>query len=70
LKKVSKKQYHEKCNHYNQNKWRPIMARVNTKNHPHSKTRLSDYHDNAANVTNSACYSDCATACGPIATSK
>jgi len=31
LKKVNKNRYHEKCNHYIQNKWCPIMARVSTK---------------------------------------
>jgi len=31
LKKVNKNRCHEKCNHYNQNKWCPIMARVSTK---------------------------------------
>jgi len=31
LKKVNKNQHHEKCNHCNQNKWCPIIARVSTK---------------------------------------
>ena len=31
LKKVNKNRYHEKCNHYNQNKWCPITTRVSTK---------------------------------------
>jgi len=39
-------------------------------NHSHGKTRLPDYHDSAANVTNSAFYSNRVTASGPIATSK
>jgi len=39
-------------------------------NHSHSKTRLPDHHDSAANVTNSAFYSNCVAASGPIAISK
>ena len=38
-------------------------------NHSHSKTCLHDYHGSAA-VTNSAFYSNCVAASGPIATSK
>jgi len=34
------------------------------------KTRLLDYHDSAANVTNSAIYSNRVTASGPVPTSK
>jgi len=36
-------------------------------NHLHSKTRLLDYHDSAANVANSVLYSNRATASRPIA---
>jgi len=39
-------------------------------NHLHSKTRVLDYHDCAANVANSAFYSNCVTASRPIANSK
>jgi len=39
-------------------------------NHLHSKTRLRDYHVSAANVANSAFYSNRVTASRPIATSK
>jgi len=38
-------------------------------NHLHSKTRLHDYHDRAANVANSEFYSSRVTARKPIATS-
>ena len=36
----------------------------------HSETRLHDCHDSAANVANSAFYSNLVTASTPIATSK
>ena len=39
-------------------------------NHLHSKTRLHDYHDYAANVANSAFYSNRVIASRPIANSK
>jgi len=39
-------------------------------NHLRSKTRLRDYHDSAANVANSAFYSNRVTASIVIATSK
>ena len=39
-------------------------------NHSQSKTRLPDYHDSAANVTNSALCSNCVAASRPIATFK
>jgi len=34
----------------------PDYGKSQHKNHWHSKTRLPDYHDSAANVTNSAFY--------------
>jgi len=40
------------------------------KKHSHSRTRLLDYHDSAANVTNSAFYSNRVTTNGPVVTSK
>jgi len=47
------------------------MARVNVKTmHLHSKTRVLDYHDSAANVVDSAFYSNRVTASRPMATSK
>jgi len=39
-------------------------------NHLHSKTRLHDCHDSAADVANSAFYSNRITASRPIATLK
>ena len=39
-------------------------------NHSHSKTRLHGYHDSAANVANSAFYSNRVTTSRPTATSK
>jgi len=58
MKKVNKNQYHEKCNHYYQNKMWPTMARLKAKTirYSHSKTLLLDYHDtdSAANVTDSS----------------
>jgi len=65
LKKVNKNRCHEKCNHY-----KPDYGKSQYENHSHSKTRLPDYHDSAANVTNLAFYSNCVTANGRIATSK
>ena len=44
----------------------PDYGRSQHENHSHSKARLPDYHDIAANVANSAFYSDCVQ----IATSK
>jgi len=35
----------------------PEHGKSQHENHSHSKTRLPDYHDSAANVTNSAFYS-------------
>jgi len=73
MKKVNKNNYHEKCNHCNQNEWYLSLSdygKNQHKTHSHSKTRLPDYHGGAANVTNSAFYSNCVTASGPIATSK
>jgi len=40
------------------------------KNHLHRKAPLLDYHDGAANVANSAFYSNRVTASRPIATSR
>jgi len=52
-----------------QHKRCPIVARVGAK--PFTQlTHLLDYHDNAANVTNSAFYTNCVTAGRAIATSK
>jgi len=48
----------------------PDYGKSQHENHSHSKTRLPDYHDSAANVTNSAFYSNCVAVSGPIATSK
>jgi len=48
----------------------PDNGKSQHENHSHSKTRLPEYHDSAANVTNSAFYSNCVTANAPIATSK
>jgi len=53
--------YNERC---------PIMVRDNAKTIYAVKTRLPDYHDSAANVANSAFYSNHVTASRPIATSK
>jgi len=48
----------------------PSYGKNQHENHSHSKTRLPDCYDSAANVTNSAFYSNRVTANGPIATSK
>jgi len=48
----------------------PDYGKSQHENHSHSKTHLPDYHDRAANVTNSALFSNCVTANGPIATFK
>jgi len=48
----------------------PDYDKSQHKNHSYSETGLPDYRDSAANVTNSAFYSKCVTASGPIATSK
>jgi len=48
----------------------PDYGKSQRRNHSHSKTRLPDYHDSVANERNSAFYSNCVTASGPIATSK
>jgi len=48
----------------------PDHGQSQHENHLHSKTRLHDYHDCAANVGNSAFYSNRVTASRPIATSK
>jgi len=45
-------------------------GQIQRKNHLHSKTRLHDYHDSAANVANPAFYSNHVTASRPTATSK
>jgi len=48
----------------------PDHGQSQRENRFHSKTRLLDYHDSAANVANSAFYSNHVTASRPIATSK
>jgi len=48
----------------------PDRGQSQCKNHLHSKTRLLDYHDSAANVANSAFYSNRVTASRPIVTSN
>ena len=48
----------------------PNRGQSQRENHLHSKTRLHDYRDSAANVANSAFYSNHVTASRPIATSK
>jgi len=48
----------------------PGCGQSQRENHLHSKTRLLDYHDSAANVANSAFHSNRVTASRPIATSK
>jgi len=48
----------------------PDLGQSLCENHIHSKTRLLDYHDNAANVANSAFCSNRVIANRPIATSK
>jgi len=40
----------------------PDYDKSQHENHSHSRTRLPDYHESAANVTNSAFYSNCAAA--------
>jgi len=39
----------------------PDYGKSQHENYSHSKTRLPDYHDSAANVANSAFYSKCVT---------
>ena len=48
----------------------PDYVKSQHENHSHSKTHLPGYHDSAANVTNSAFYSNCVTVSGSIATCK
>ena len=48
----------------------PDHGQNQRENHLHSKTRLPDYHDSAANVANSAFYSNGVTDSRPIATPK
>jgi len=48
----------------------PDYDKSQHENHSRRKTRLPDYHDSAANMTNSVFYSNCVTASGPIATSN
>jgi len=48
----------------------PDHGQSQRENQLHIKTRLFDYRDRAANVANSAFYSNRVTASGPIATSK
>ena len=48
----------------------PDHGKSQGENHLHSNPRLLDYHDSAANVTNSAFYSNHVIASVPIATSK
>jgi len=48
----------------------PDYGQSQYENHLHSKTRLHDYHDSAANVVNSAFYSNCVTTSRLISTSK
>jgi len=48
----------------------PDRGQSQRENHLHSKTRLLDYHDSAANVANSAFYSNRVTTSRPTATSK
>ena len=48
----------------------PNRGQSQRKKHLHSKTRLTDYHKSAANVENSALYSNHVAASRPIATSK
>jgi len=48
----------------------PYHGQSQHENHLHSKTRLHDYHDCAANVANSAFSSNCVTTSRPIAISK
>ena len=47
----------------------PDYGKGQHKNHSHNKTRLPNYHDRAANMTNSA-FLFCVAASGPTATSK
>jgi len=59
-------------------KGQPLLLKQKVPNHGqnqrenrlHSKTRLQDYHDSAANVANSAFYSNRVTTSRPTATSK
>ena len=48
----------------------PDRGQSQREKHLRSKTRLHDYHDSAADVANSAFYSNRVTASRPIATSK
>jgi len=48
----------------------PNHGKSQRENHSHSNTHLLDHHNSAANVTNSAFYSNRVTTSGPIATSK
>jgi len=48
----------------------PDRGQSQRENHLHGKTRLPDYHDSAANVANSAFYSNRVTASKPTPTSK
>ena len=52
-------------------KWKvPDHGQSQRENHSHSKTRLHDYHDSAANMINSTFYFYRVIASGPMATSK
>jgi len=52
-------------------KWKvPNRSKSQREDVVYSKTRLLDYHDSAANVTNSAFYSNRVTTSGAIAISK
>jgi len=48
----------------------PDYGKSQCENHSYSKTRLPDYHDSAANVTNSRFYFNLVTISEPIAASK
>jgi len=48
----------------------PDHGQSQHENHLHSKTRLLDHHDSAANVANTTFYFNRVTASRPVATSK
>jgi len=48
----------------------PDRGQCQHENHLHNKTCLPDYHDSAANIANSAFYSNRVTTSRPTATSK
>jgi len=73
FEKSNKNRYHEMCNHCSciqPKQMVPNYGKSQHENHSHSNTRLPDYHNSAAIVTNSTLYTNCLSFSDPIHKNK